>query len=172
MFRSCYRGHVLTRISRTSRHHAQVCCRDATARSQLPALDIAHVRLRQLSDPSGLDHIDHIPALARALGRIGLHQTCRGENFEVSIQAGPADIDSRLQSPHRRRAERRQVAQDNYPGAVAHKTDGHLNFGRQVWANQARHESILPDVIRNLCSFCTTLLISNRVATGPKLCMA
>jgi hypothetical protein len=167
MFQPCYRGHVPTTISCTTRHRAPAYCRRVLGQSRSHALDITGVLLGQLSDSSRLNHIDDILAVAHTCGGIGLHQTRLGEKIEVPIQAGSADIHRSLQAPNGRRAEHRQAAQDIHSGTVAQKTDCHLNFGRQFWSDQAWHGSILPDAMENQCLLChRTLLLSNGAQNG------
>lgn len=164
MFRRCYRGDVPTTISRVTRHRAPTARPPIPGQSRSPAFDIPEVLLGQLSDPRGLDRIDDILALAHTGRKIGLHQTRLGEEIEVSIQAGSADIYRGLQSPDGRRTEHRQVAQDIRPSAVTHEADCYLNLRRQFWSNEAWHGSILPDARENQRLFCRlTLLLSNRV---------
>lgn len=170
MFRSCYRGHVPTTISCTPLHGAPAYRRPAPGQSRSHALDVPRKLLGQLSDPSGVNHIDDILAVAHTCRGVGLHQARLGEKIKVSVQAWSADIHRSLQTSNGRRAEHRQAAQDIYPGTVAHKTDCHLNFGRHFWSNQAWHGSILPDAMANQCLFCRlTLLLSNRVYNGLSL---
>lgn len=170
MFQSCYRGHVPTEISRTPLNGTSAYRRPAPGQSRSDALDVAGELLGQLSDPSGVNHIDDILAVAHTCRWVGLHQTRFGEKIKVSVQAWSAHIHRTLQPSNGRRAEHRQTAQDIYPGTVAHKTDCHFNFGRHFGSNQAWHGSILPDALANQCLFCRpTLLLSNRVYSGLSL---
>lgn len=170
MFQPCYRGDVFTAISRIRLFRAPAYRRRVPGQSRSHSFDITGVRLGQLSDPRGANGIDDSLAVAHTCRRVGLNQTRLGERIEVSIQAGPADIHRSLQSPNGRRAEDRQVAQDIRPSAVAHKTDCHLNFGRQFWSNEAWHRSILPEVMENEWPFWVlTLLLINRVWSGLTL---
>ena len=164
MFQSCYRGDVLTAISRITSHRSLAYRRRVPGRSRLHAFDVTGVRLGQLSNARGSYGIDDSLAVAHACRRVSLNQASLGKKIEVSIQAGPTDVHRSLQSPNGRRAEHRQAAQDIHSGTVAQKADCHLNFGRQFWSDQAWHGSILPDATENQCLFChRTLLLSNRV---------
>lgn len=169
MFQSCYRGRVPIPISSATHHRSPSDHRRVQGQPQSHAFDVGGARPGHLSDLIGLNRIDDMLAVPHTRRRIGLHQTCTGEKIEVSIQTGSTDIQHSLQSPNRRRAEHRQAAQDIYPGPVAHKTDSHLDFGRQFWPNQAWHGSILPDAMENHCLSCShALLLSNR-AHSPTL---
>ena len=166
MFHSCYRGGVPIKICRAIPHRAPVD-RRSVRQSRSPAFDIAGVRLDQLSNTGGLNHIDDILAVAETCRRVSPYKTCVGEKFKMSIQAGSANIHRSLESPNGRRAEHREATQDIYASAVAHETDCRFNFGRQFWSNQTGHGSILPDSIENQRLLCRpTLLLCNRVCSG------
>jgi len=127
------------------------------------AVDVADILASQLPDPGVLNSIGDFFSVTHACRGVSLHQPHTTEGAQVPVQARPADRQDGLQPADRRRAEKGQVAQDLSLGPVAHEADCHLNLPRELWSDEIRHASILPDPTRKRSlSYALTLLLNDR----------
>lgn len=134
----------------------------------LSSFDVVKVRAHQTSNPSWLQRISDVPALAHTARRVTFDQTIIFKSFQMPVQARSAYVQLGLELPDRRGTQNGQLPQDLRLSPVAHESHCGFNIWRKIRSDQSGHASILPDIPLNHHDYpCCTLLINKRVRAKP-----